>query len=173
MHIQDGKMKQKGFTLIEILVVMLVGGMVMAAALSTIYQVIVGTDRSRSQMVALTDVAQAARRIKDDLIMAQSTDLTDGNLVPQSSISLTWIDQTRFGSSNPTGHTSSYLLSSNMMLRRTYDGTMGIVGRNITSLGFTQNGRVINVVITATGPKIRQQKETLKFSVHMRPEVIQ
>jgi hypothetical protein len=146
----------------------------MAAALSTIYSVVVGSDRSRSQMVALTDVAQAARRIKEDLIMAQSTDLSlDPDSDPVPSISLTWIDQTRFGSSNPTAHTSSYLLSSNMMLQRTYDGMLGIVGRNITSLGFTQNGRVINVVITATGPKIRQQKETLKFSVHMRPEVIQ
>jgi len=180
MHIQDGKMKQKGFTLIEILVVMLVGGMVMAAALSTIYSVVWDTDRSRSQTVALTDVAQAARQIKEDLFMAQSTNLDDG--IPQSSISLTWIDRTSFSASDPTAQICSYvLLPDTMMLQRTYNGKLSVVGRNITSLGFTQvttviNDRVttvINVVITATGPKVRQRVETLEFSVRMRPEVIE
>ncbi|MBI4185981.1 MAG: prepilin-type N-terminal cleavage/methylation domain-containing protein [Chloroflexi bacterium] len=164
-------MNQKGFTLIELLLAMAVGAMIMTGIVLAIFQVSWGTDRSNSQVVALADVAQAAHRIKKDLIMAQSTDLIDGNPVPQSSISLTWIDYTLFTSSSATAHASSYLLSGTL-LQRTYDGTVSIVGRNITSLGFTQNGRVINVAITATGPKIQQRQETLQFSVHMRPEEV-
>ncbi|MBI4188720.1 MAG: prepilin-type N-terminal cleavage/methylation domain-containing protein [Chloroflexi bacterium] len=162
-------MKEKGFTLIEVLMVMLVGGMVMVAALSTTYQMVVGTDRTNSQVVALGDINQAVLVLRKDLIMAQSTDLVDNDDDPQSSVSLAWIDQTRFGSSNPTSHASNYVLSGTS-LHRIYDGVTYIVGRNITALGFTQNGRVINVTITATGPRAQQKQETLRFSVHMRPE---
>ena len=56
-------------------------------------------------------------------------------------------------------------------LLRTYDGTVSIVGRNITSVTFTkdaQDDRVINVVITATGTGFLQRSKTLEFSVYMR-----
>ncbi|MBI4181042.1 MAG: prepilin-type N-terminal cleavage/methylation domain-containing protein [Chloroflexi bacterium] len=165
-------MNQKGFTLIELLVALAVGGVLLIGLVLSIQQLLVGTDRTNSQVVAVTDASNAANRIREDLLMAQSTDLTDGNPVPQSSVTLAWTDQTRFGSSNPTSHDSSYVLSGTN-LRRTYDGTLSIVGRTITSLGFTQNGRVINVVITATGSGIAKKSETLRFSVHMRPEIIE
>ncbi|MDP3879731.1 MAG: prepilin-type N-terminal cleavage/methylation domain-containing protein [Dehalococcoidales bacterium] len=173
MHLQDGAMNQKGFTLIEILVVMLVGGMVMAAALSITHHIFRGTDRTNSQTVALTDAAQAAHRIKKDLMMTQNTNLTYGG-PPQSAVSLTWTDYTSsFGSSQQTPHSSAYALSDNNLLQRTYDGTVSIVGRSITSLGFTQDGQVITVAITATGPKPQQRMESIQFSIHMRPEVTQ
>ena len=164
-------MRQKGFTLVEVLVVMAVGGVIMMGIVLAIHQVVWGTDRSNSQVVALTNVAHAARSIKKDLIMTQNTDLTDG--VPQSSVTLTWIDYTSFASGNETSsHSSSYTLSGTQ-LQRTYDGTESIVGRNITSIGFTQDGRVINVVITATGPGASQRNETLKFSVYRRTEEVE
>lgn len=163
-------MRQKGFTLIELLVVMAVGGVIMAGALGAIYQVIWGTARSNSQVVALTDVNQAALAIKKDLQMTQSSNLTDG--VPQSSAGLAWVDYTSFADAdNQTAHNSSYTFSyalSGTQLRRTYDGTESIVGRNITFLEFTKNGRVINVVITATGSGPLPRSETLEFSVYMR-----
>jgi len=166
-------MRQKGFTLIEILVVMGVGSVILMAALLSVQQVIVGTDRSNSQVVALTDINQASLRIKRDLIMTQETDLTDGNPVPQSSVTLSWTDYTSFGSENQTrSHSSSYTLSGTDLLRN-YDGTVSIAGRQITSLGFTQDGRIISVVITATGPGASQRNETLKFSAFIRAEELQ
>ncbi len=166
-------MRQNGFTLLELLVTLAIGSVILTASLLSLHQVVLGTDRSNSQVVALTDVDQAAHRIKEDIIMAQSANLIDGNPIPQSYISLTWTDSTTsFTSTAKTAHSSSYALSGTL-LRRTYDGTVSIVGRNITSVGFTQSGRVINLVITATGPKVQQRRETLKFSAHMRPEVTQ
>ena len=164
-------MRQKGFTLIEILVVMAVGSVILMAALLSVQQVLVGTDRSNSQVVALTDINQATLRIKRDLMMTQETDLPDG--VPQSSVTLSWTDYTSFGSENQTrSHSSSYTLSGTDLLRN-YDGTVSIVGRHITSLGFTQDGRIISVVITATGPGASQRNETLKFSAFIRAEELQ
>ncbi len=155
-------MRQKGFTLLELLVAMAVGGVVMAGALAAVYQVVWGTSRTNSQVVALNDVHQAALQLKKDLEMTQSADLPGG-----AAINLSWTDYTSFDLEENKNHTSSYVLS-NGELQRTYDGTMSIVGRNITSLGFTQNGQAINVVITATGPGAAKKGETLKFSAYIR-----
>ena len=161
-------MRQKGFTLVELLVVMAVGGVILVGALLTIHQVMLGTGRTNSQVVALTEVNHAALQIKKDLMMTQTTDLTT---VPQSSVMLNWTDYTGFETGNQT-HSSSYVLSGTELLR-TYDGTVSIVGRNITSLGFTQDDRVINVVITATGSGAPQRSETLKFSAYIRAAEIE
>ena len=162
-------MRQKGFTLIELLVVLAVGGLVIVSAVGGIYQVIWGTSRTNSQVVTLTDVHQAALRLKKDLEMAQTTDLTE---VPQDSAVLSWTDYTSFGDLEPEEriHTSAYNLLGDGVLQRTYDGTTSIVGRNITFINFTQDDRVINVVITATEGDVTPRSETLEFSVYLRGE---
>ena len=162
-------MKQKGFTLIELLVALAVGGLVIMSALGVIYQVMWGTSRTNSQVVTLTDVHQAALRLKKDLEMAQTTDLTE---VPQDSAVLNWTDYTSFGDLEPEEriHTSAYNLLGDGVLQRTYDGTTSIVGRNITFINFTQDDRVINVVITATEGDVTPRSETLEFSVYLRGE---
>ncbi|MBA7670412.1 hypothetical protein ES703_78558 [subsurface metagenome] len=164
-------MKQKGFTLIELLVALAVGGLVIMSAVAVIYQVMWGTSRTNSQVVALTDVHQAALRLKKDLVMAQTTDLTDG--YPQNSATLSWTDYTSFDPEENKDHSSAYNLLSDGVLQRTYDGTMSIVGRNVTYLNFTRNDRVINVVITATEGDMTPRSETLEFSVYLRGEGLQ
>ncbi|HUU65209.1 MAG TPA: prepilin-type N-terminal cleavage/methylation domain-containing protein [Dehalococcoidales bacterium] len=167
-------MKQKGFTLIEILVVMAVGGMIMTVAMLTIYQIVWGTERSNDQVIALTDAHYAAMWLMWDLQMAQNTNLTDGDSVPKSSASLSWIDNTGFVAANASAHSSNYTLSGTELLRN-YDGTTKIVGRHISSVGFIQNGSVVTCNLTATGPGIMERVENLEFSVitHMRPEEVQ
>ena len=167
-------MNQKGFTLVEILVAMAVGGAVMAAALLSLYQIVWGSARSNDQVAALTDVNYAALWLKYDLQMAQSTNLTDGDPVPRSSVRLSWNDNTGWVAENESGHYSTYTLSDSDLLR-TYDGNVKIVGRYIASIGFTQNGGVVTVNITAAGPGILERAEPLGFSVltHMRPEEAQ
>ncbi|MFC1847602.1 type II secretion system protein J [Chloroflexota bacterium] len=166
-------MKQRGFTLIEILVVMAVGGMILAGVVLSIQQIFLSTARSNSQVTALADIDRVVLSIKKDLLMTQSTNLTDGDPTPQSSVTLTWIDYTSsFSSSNQTSHSSSYILSDTE-LQRTYDSTMNIVGRHITSIGFTQSGKVIKVTITATGPTFPYESRTLTFSSHIRAEEVE
>lgn len=165
-------MRQKGFTLVELLVALGVSATLIVGALLTFHQIVLGTTRSNSQVVALTEVHQAALSIKKDIYMAQNTNLVDGELVPQSSVGLNWIDCTSFEPEEYRNHSSTYALSGTQLLR-TYDGTVSVVGRHITSVGFTQNNRFVNVSITATGPGVIQRRETLEFSVRMRPEEVE
>ena len=167
-------MKQKGFTLIEIVLALAVGGMVMAAVMAGIYQVVWGTARTNDQVAALTDVNFATLWIKKDLQMAQETNLTDGDSNPQSTVVLSWIDNTGWATENESFHSSNYSLSGTDLMR-TYDGNTRVVGRYISDIGFTQSGRVINVSITATGPGSTKRDEPLLFNVltHMRTEEVQ
>ena len=163
-------MNQKGFTLIELLVALAVGVVILLGLVLSIHQVSWGTDRSNSHVVALVDVNHATLSLKKDIQMAQDTDLTDGDPVPQSSVTLTWTDYTGFEEEENKTHYSTYTLSGTE-LHRDYDGTVSIVSRHITSVGFTQNDRIVTVNITATGPGFLERIETLKFSMQMRPEV--
>ena len=173
-------MKQKGFTLIELLVALAVGGLVMMGAVAAIYQVFWGTSRTNTQVIVLTDVHQAALRLKKDLVMTQlgkgdfpSDGTTVITLTPGGpTATLGWTDYTNFEEGENKDHASSYALVGNE-LQRTYDDTTSIVGRNITYLNFTQDGRVINVVITATTGDMTPRSETLEFSVYLRGQGLQ
>ena len=148
---------------------MAVGGILMAGVVLGIFQVSWGSLHTSDQVVVLTDVNYVSLWLKKDLQMAQSTSLTDGGLTEET-VTLEWTDYTTsFESLEPQDHSSSYALSGTELLR-TYDGTVGVVGRHITSIGFTQNSSVITCVITATGPGTSQQTETVEFSVKFRTE---
>jgi len=170
-------MRQKGFTLVELLVMLAVGSVIMMGAFGALNQVVWGTSRTNSQVVVLTDVHQAALQIKKDLEMAQlgEGDFPDGGttviaLTPGGSTAATvgWTDYTSFDSEENRDHTSSYELLNDGRLQRTYDDTTSIVGRNITSVNITQDDRVISVVITATEGDVTPRSETLEFSVYLR-----
>lgn len=170
MYPQDKKMRKRGFTLIELLVAMAVGGLVMTAAIGIIYQILSGTPRTNSQVIALADVNQAAMAIKNDLMMAKTTDL---NSTPKSSANLSWIDYSSFESANNTPHASIYTLSGTQLRRTNEHGTVSIVGRRVASINFTQSGQLVTVVITASGGGASPQTATVRFSAHIRPEELE
>ena len=170
-------MRQKGFTLLEIMVVMAVGSILMTGIVLSIFQVVSATNRSNSQGVALTDVSQAVLYLKKDFQMAQSTDMgfvEDPVVVVLSSenVTLEWTDFTTPESEEERiNHSVTYSLSDNGVLERAYDGILPtmIIGRHITYLRFTQlDERVVNIVITATGTQRQQYSKTIEFSVYMR-----
>ena len=164
--------RQKGFTLLELLVALAISGVLLTIALSIFFELNLGTGRTSSQLTADLDVNRAAYAIQRDLTMTQTSNLTGGDPTPQSSVLLSWIDYTGFESANQTYHSSSYS-SNGTVLWRTYNGNPEIVGRNITYLGFTQDGRVINVVVTSKGMKTPERSQTLEFSVLLRAEGIE
>ena len=70
-------MTQRGFTLIELLVALAVGSLVIVGALGAIYQVVWGTSRTNSQVVALNEVNRAALYLKKDLSTYNTAELSD------------------------------------------------------------------------------------------------
>ena len=169
-------MREKGFSLIELLLALAIGGVVLAGASLSIYSVLIPTVRGTGQVTALADVSGAALAIKNDLLMAQSTDLTDG--VPANSVNVTWFNFTSsFGTSFMTDHFASYTLSGRQ-LQRTYDGNVSIVGRNVVSIRFTQVTDVtqgvksVTVVVASGNTTLAPGIETLTFNVHLRTEAV-
>jgi len=161
--------RQKGFTLLELLLALVIGGAALTAALAVYFELMWGNGRIRSVALSGMDANNAALAIQKDLVMAQSSNLTDGYSTPQNSVTFGWTDYTGFESTNYSTHYSSYrLVGTNLW--RTYDGAPAIVGRKITYLGFTRQDRVINVVITSTDAGPPKADKTIEFSVLTRAE---
>jgi len=167
-------MMQRGFTLIELLVALAVGSLVVVGALGGIHQVVWGTSRTNSQVVALNEVNRAALFIKNDLSTYNDADLT---VVPPDLITISWEDKTD-QTIEATGKTKvvTYRLSGTELTRIfTVDDVLmpeQIVGRHITYLSFTreEGSRFIDVVITATEGDMTPRTETISFSVYQLKE---
>jgi prepilin-type N-terminal cleavage/methylation domain-containing protein len=164
--------RQKGFTLLEILLALVIGGAALTAALAVYFELMWGNGRIRGVAMSGMDANNAALAIQKDLVMTQSSNLTNGDPTPQSSVTFSWTDYTGFESSNYSTHYSSYGLAGTT-LWRTYDGAQEIVGRKITNLGFTRQDRVINVVITSTEAGPPETDKTVEFSVLTRAEELE
>ena len=85
------KREQKGFTLIEMVVVVAIIGLVSYAGTLAVFRVIRGTQRSNDQMIALRQVQNAGYWVSRDLIVAQ--EVLPGNDIstPQTDlVTLAW-----------------------------------------------------------------------------------
>ncbi len=168
---------QRGYTLIELLVAMAVSTVILSGSVGAIYAILAGSQRSNAQAVSLTDVDVAAMTIRNDLLMAQSANLSG------SSATLSWYNYTSsFGTSFETYYSANYTLLPNKQLWRTFGTsanlTTSLAGRNVSSLSFTPQGIVgagglVSVTISSSNTTARSQPRTLSFSVHMRPETSQ
>ena len=168
-------MTQKGFTLIELLVALAIGGVITWGIVVTIHQVVWGTGRTNSQVVALNEVNRAALYIKKDLSTYNSVVLPAAE--PPGLITIIWKDETFEPDQGTREYDATYSLSGTELLRiYTIDGNptpTQIIGRHITGLSFTRNevnNRFIDVVITTTEGDMTPRSETLEFSVYQLKE---
>ncbi len=100
-------MRQKGFTLLEMLVALGIGSASLLAGVGLIFQVFYTTLDIRSSNIILTELDVSSIQIKKDLYMTHDTDLTNG--VPQNSIYLEW---------------TNYLSSDNSSIGQQYSSGM-------------------------------------------------
>ena len=163
-------MRQKGFTLIELLVALSIGSLFVLVGTAFIFQAYAITRDARSYNTILTELDVVTLQMKRDIYMAHDTDLFDG--VPQNSIFLTWANYAALSdSSSEISNSSTYTLSGTNLTRTYVEGddvSVRILGRNITNITFTQNGRFIDVVITATANATRPISKSIEFSAYRR-----
>lgn len=158
-------MKQSGFTLIEVLVVVAISGVILTGAFAVLQQTMQGTFSNNNKTVVLSDINDAALYIRRDIQMAQETNLpVDGT--PQNSVTFDWYDFTLFEADN-ISHSVDYTLSDTNLLRN-YDDIPSIIGRHITNISFSQDGEFINVSVTANVSGWHEKSKTLNFSIYMR-----
>lgn len=162
-------MNQKGFTLIEILVAMLVGGMLMAGIVTAVFQIVYGAGQIREESVALSDIDNAAHWLTRDVVLGQSTDLVNG--APQvSQMTLTWNDSTWWAEQEESiSHYVTYTYSGTA-LQRNYDGVVTTVGRHLTDVGFSLDGRLVTITLTSSLEEEPRSTVTRNYTIYMRAE---
>jgi len=141
----NGLARQKGMTLLELMAAMAIMVLVMVGALAVIFQEYGGTDIAKTKVTAAHEISNAARRISQDGMMAESTDLVEG-ADPVNQLTLNWIERYDFAN---IPHSSNYSLCGTE-LRRNYDGAEATVARNISKIEFSQSGDLLAVSISCT-----------------------
>jgi len=160
---------QRGFTLLELLVVIALTGIIGAAAAMSIHQVFTGTALSNDQNTAVNQVRSAAYWIIRDGQMAKT--VNDNPEVPKF-LELTWASWDGSESYNVTYE----LLDSPdglKVLQRNYDGQQMLIAQYIkpegagTDCHWDEVEKVLSVNITA---EVGDKTETRTFQVKARPD---
>jgi len=139
--------KQKGMTLIELVVALAITATISLGILGLIYHEFNGTAIAKSSVTAACEIENAARLICQDCTMAGGTSLSEG--IPEiNDITLNWVD--RYGFIN-LPHCSRYYVDG-MKLYRDYDGTVSMVADNIHQISFLQESQIITISITCQPP---------------------
>ncbi len=162
-------MNQKGYTLIELLLVIAITGAIVLGVGSSIVQIMRGGPQITEKSVAMADIDNAAHWLVRDLVLAQTTSLMEGTS-PVSQITLNWSDRTAWaGDEGSVLHSASYSLSETQFLRE-YDGEVTIVGRHMTNVGFSIDGKMFTVTLTSC-PGWTGSTVTRSFLVEMRSDL--
>lgn len=75
---REGHSNQKGFTLLELLIVISIATLVVGAVAAVFFQLSSGSDRNSNYMTAYTQVQNAGSWISHDAVMAQDVDVNSG-----------------------------------------------------------------------------------------------
>ncbi len=140
-----GQDRQKGTTLLELMVSMAITGMIVSGVVGLIFHEFRGTATAKTSITAAHEIGSAARWISQDGAMAENTNLVEG-ADPADRLDLTWIERREFAD---IPHSSSYYLEGTQ-LRRDYEGTVITVARDISKVEFSQTGYLLTVSIACT-----------------------
>ena len=118
------KNSQRGFTLIEILLVIAVSGMVAGGIVTTIFQTFSITRWSTTQITALENIKSAAYRVSQDVRMAKTTRYWNGTSyvdltsTPVNNLALDWTSWLDTGGTvNDIYYRCKYVLSGTKIQR--------------------------------------------------------
>jgi len=143
---------QKGFTLLEMLVALAIGGVLLTGLVISIFQTFAITQQDTTAISGFDNVKNAAFEITRDVKKSSATDILDGGPAADSlALSWTiWYDQD--GNLIPDGQPSTceYSLSGTDLQRVLNGGAPRTVGRYITAVQFSRLNNMITVSITAS-----------------------
>ena len=137
--------RQKGTTLLELLVALAITGMIVSGIAALIFQEYRGTNIAKTSVTVAHEIRNAARWISQDGIMAESTDLAE-EADSVNHLTLTSIERQDF---TDLPHSCNYYLEGTQLCRD-YDGTVTTVAQDISKIEFTQTGSLLTVSISCT-----------------------
>ena len=159
------KYGQRGMVLLEMVSALTITALLLGGAFALIFHEYNGTDLTKNTVTVANEVGNAARRISQDGMMAENTNLIDG-AAPVNQLTLTWTEQYDFAY---IPHSSSYSLSGTE-LRRNYDGIESILARDISKIEFSQTGQLLTVSICCTPHSLVSERTVQKtYRIYLRP----
>jgi prepilin-type N-terminal cleavage/methylation domain-containing protein len=158
--------RQRGFTLIEMLLVTSITGAIVVVIMSSYFQIWKGRQDIAKTSVAMMDIDTASHMLTQDLVLAQTTNLTSG-AQPVSSVNMTWNDLTHWaGDEGVVAHAVTYTKSGTRLIR-TYDGDSYAISRYLTRFDISLDDTLFTVTITSQ-PGFAGSAVTRSFSVNER-----
>ena len=132
--------KQRGMTLIEILMALGISGVIIGGLAASIYAITSVTGRGNAEITLLRDIQSASHWISNDVRMARDVTLTGG--VPANGIILGWDDSQE----NPHSCT---ITRTGKELIRNLDGVSSTIAWNVSSVEFSMNDDVLTYALTS------------------------
>ena len=164
-------MNQKGFTLLEVLVILGVGTVILLGVVGSLFMVMRGVPEIRKDIVALADIERAAHWLTQDVMMGRNTDLVN-DASPVAQMTVTWDDYTKAAElEEAVSHSVSYAWSPETgEILRDYDGVVTIVGSHLTNVEFSLSDRFITVTLTSSIDEESRSTATRSYKLLMRGE---
>ncbi len=132
--------KQRGMTLVELLLALGISGVIIGALGASIYTIMSVTGRGNAEISLLHDIQSASHWITSDVRMARDITLFGGD--PASNLILNWDDI----EGNP--HSCNYTFTGRELIR-SCNGTSSTVAWNVSSIEFSQNDDVLTYTLTS------------------------
>jgi prepilin-type N-terminal cleavage/methylation domain-containing protein len=171
MKIKNLRKDQRGFSMMELLLVIALTGIITAAITTAFFQVFNMSRRTANHMVAVTQVQQAGKLVSEDMLEAQAGMIDDKPSGPGEFLKLGWVSQ-----NTSIVHNITYTMENGELWRsESIDGgnaTMLRVAEHIdpdpskTYCGW--NGSVLTFTVTAT---VGEESEQRIYQVKPRSEL--
>ena len=158
------KRSQRGFTLLEFLLVLAIGALILSGLGMTVYQLSHLTVKGQSELKAQHQLQNVASWLNRDVVQASQA------IVGSSTMTLT-LPHYAFGQDVVVSNRDiGYIFSDEAdTLTRTRDGSSQIIGREISSISFGQAGTVtdwLSVTVTVSFRGI-ERTSALRFDMRL------
>jgi prepilin-type N-terminal cleavage/methylation domain-containing protein len=161
---------QKGLTLVELLIVIAIAGMITAALIGVLFQVLIVSSRTSNRMTAVRQVQQAGFWISPDVQMAQNVTLGTSSGFP---LTLTWKEEGGTGVSHNVTYELINMSGGLKRLERehyigneTSPDSITIVAEYISGTSCSYTDPVLTFNVTAT---VGEESQTRTYEVKRRP----
>jgi prepilin-type N-terminal cleavage/methylation domain-containing protein len=164
MNMKKLKKGERGFSLVELVIVVALAGLVCTAITATAFQVFTFSTRLSNQMTAVRQVQQAGFWVSPDVMMAEPGKITY-NASSEKFLVLGWT------SYNTTEYEVDYILQNGVLSRQHYTKPASVpdyttvVAEYISSASFVPYGSAYTLTVTAT---VGGQTETRVYEVRPR-----